>query len=121
KGHRSKVSNLRPGSAAHRSDALNTGDYILAVNGVKTHSLTHNQIIQLLKNAGEKVELEVEYEIPNAPVSGSTDVVSRRVGVVLEKEGGSFGFTVRGGHMHDPAKARPLIIMHVRPGGPADR
>ncbi|CAL4088324.1 unnamed protein product [Meganyctiphanes norvegica] len=56
-----------------------------------------------------------------SPVGGSSCIISRSVGVVLEKEGGSFGFTVRGGHMHDPAKARPLIITHVRPGGPADR
>ncbi|CAL4088328.1 unnamed protein product, partial [Meganyctiphanes norvegica] len=56
-----------------------------------------------------------------SPVGGSSCIISRSVGVVLEKESGSFGFTVRGGHMHDPAKARPLIITHVRPGGPADR
>lgn len=41
--------------------------------------------------------------------------------MVLEKEEGSFGFTVRGGSSHDAAKTRPLVITHVRPGGPADR
>lgn len=66
KGHRPRVANLRPGSPAHRSDALSVGDYILAVNGIKTHALTHAQIVSLLKNAGEKVDLEVEYEIPNS-------------------------------------------------------
>lgn len=54
-------------------------------------------------------------------VQGSGNVEMRTVGVVLEKEEGSFGFTVRGGTSHDPAKSRPLIITHVRPGGPADR
>ncbi|XP_071550791.1 glutamate receptor-interacting protein 2 isoform X2 [Panulirus ornatus] len=57
----------------------------------------------------------------HSPVQGSGCVVARTVGVVLEKEEGSFGFTVRGGSSHDAAKTRPLVITHVRPGGPADR
>nr|XP_045595097.1 glutamate receptor-interacting protein 2-like isoform X2 [Procambarus clarkii] len=121
KGHRARVANLRPGSPAHRSDALSVGDYILAVNGVRTHALSHAQIVSLLKNAGDKVDLEVEYEIPNSPVHGSGSVVGRTAGVVLEKEEGSFGFTVRGGSSHDGPKSRPLIVTHIRPGGPADR
>nr|XP_053635435.1 glutamate receptor-interacting protein 2-like [Cherax quadricarinatus] len=57
----------------------------------------------------------------HSPVQGSGCVLARTVGVVLEKEEGSFGFTVRGGSSHDTTKSRPLIITHVRPGGPADR
>ncbi|XP_050718658.1 glutamate receptor-interacting protein 2-like isoform X3 [Eriocheir sinensis] len=121
KGHRARVANLRPGSPAHRADALSVGDYILAVNGVRTHALTHSQVVSLLKNAGEKVDLEVEYEIPGSPVQGSGCVVARTVAVLLEKEENSFGFTVRGGVSLDPSKTRPLVITHVRPGGPADR
>ncbi|XP_063609660.1 glutamate receptor-interacting protein 2-like isoform X2 [Penaeus indicus] len=56
-----------------------------------------------------------------SPVQGSGCVVGRTVDVVLEKEEGSFGFTVRGGSSHDATKTRPLVITHVRPGGPADR
>ncbi|XP_045132371.1 glutamate receptor-interacting protein 2-like isoform X11 [Portunus trituberculatus] len=56
-----------------------------------------------------------------SPVQGSGCVVARTVGVLLEKEENSFGFTVRGGTSLDPSKTRPLIITHVRPGGPADR
>lgn len=47
-----------------RSDALVIGDYILSVNGIRTSGLRHEEIINLLKNAGEKVCLEIEYEIP---------------------------------------------------------
>ena len=54
-------------------------------------------------------------------VVGGPGVVTRCVGILLEKEGGSFGFTVRGGASNEPNKTRPLIITHVRPGGPADR
>nr|XP_045595100.1 glutamate receptor-interacting protein 2-like isoform X5 [Procambarus clarkii] len=56
-----------------------------------------------------------------SPVHGSGSVVGRTAGVVLEKEEGSFGFTVRGGSSHDGPKSRPLIVTHIRPGGPADR
>ncbi|KAK7066747.1 Glutamate receptor-interacting protein 1 [Halocaridina rubra] len=56
-----------------------------------------------------------------SPVQGSGCVIGRSVGLVLEKEEGSFGFTVRGGSAHEASKSRPLIITHVRPGGPADR
>lgn len=42
--------------------------------------------------------------------------------ITLEKEGGSFGFTLRGGAFGpDLAKSRPLTITSIRPGGPADR
>ena len=40
------------------------GDYLLSVNGIRTANLKHDEIINLLKNAGERIILEVEYEIP---------------------------------------------------------
>ena len=49
---------------AIRSDALVVGDFILSVNGIRTSGLKHDEIINLLKNAGEKITLEVEYEMP---------------------------------------------------------
>nr|XP_020139121.1 glutamate receptor-interacting protein 2 [Microcebus murinus] len=47
-------------------------------------------------------------------------VVSKVVDVCLRKEGDSFGFVVRGGAHEDEHKSRPLVVTHVRPGGPAD-
>ena len=49
----------------NRSDALEVGDYILAVNGIRTSMLKHDEIINLLKNTGDKVALEVEYKLPD--------------------------------------------------------
>ncbi len=40
------------------------GDYILAVNGIRTAMLKHDEIVNLLKNAGASVLLELEYELP---------------------------------------------------------
>lgn len=47
-----------------RSDLLNVGDYIRSVNGIHLTRLRHDEIITLLKNVGERVVLEVEYELP---------------------------------------------------------
>ncbi|XP_034287453.1 glutamate receptor-interacting protein 2 isoform X5 [Pantherophis guttatus] len=87
-----RVSNLRPGGLAARSDQLNVGDYIKSVNGINLTKLRHDEIISLLKNVGERVILEVEYELPLA-----------------------------GGAHEDWHKSRPLVLTYVRPGGPADR
>uniref|UniRef100_A0A673LHP8 Glutamate receptor-interacting protein 2-like n=1 Tax=Sinocyclocheilus rhinocerous TaxID=307959 RepID=A0A673LHP8_9TELE len=57
------VSNLRPGGLAIRSDQLNVGDYIKSVNGINLSKLKHDEIISMLKNIGERVVLEVEYEL----------------------------------------------------------
>ncbi|MEJ1279704.1 hypothetical protein NN561_010639 [Cricetulus griseus] len=87
-----RVSNLRPGGLAARSDLLNVGDYIRSVNGIHLTRLRHDEIITLLKNVGERVVLEVEYELPPP-----------------------------GGAHEDLHKSRPLVLTYVRPGGPADR
>ncbi|MEQ2244628.1 Glutamate receptor-interacting protein 2 [Ilyodon furcidens] len=59
-----RVSNLRAGGLAARSDQLNVGDYIKSVNGINLSKLRHDEIISLLKNIGERVVLEVEYDLP---------------------------------------------------------
>lgn len=52
------------GLLSPRSDLLNVGDYIRSVNGIHLTRLRHDEIITLLKNVGERVVLEVEYELP---------------------------------------------------------
>ncbi|XP_075525445.1 glutamate receptor interacting protein isoform X1 [Dermacentor variabilis] len=121
KGSRPKVESLRPGSIAHRCDALAVGDHIVAVNGIRTSKLKHDEIVNLLKNAGDKVVLDVEYEIPSTAAEMSMCVCPKVIQVKLEKENSSFGFLIRGGNCPEKLKCRPLTITHVRPGGPADR
>ncbi|XP_045144842.1 glutamate receptor-interacting protein 1 [Echinops telfairi] len=115
-----RVSNLRQGGIAARSDQLDVGDYIKAVNGINLAKFRHDEIISLLKNVGERVVLEVEYELPPVSVQGS-GIVFRTVEVTLHKEGNTFGFVIRGGAHDDRNKSRPVVITCVRPGGPADR
>ncbi|XP_052419408.1 glutamate receptor-interacting protein 2 isoform X2 [Carassius gibelio] len=116
-----RVSNLRPGGLAIRSDQLNVGDYIKSVNGINLSKLRHDEIISMLKNIGERVVLEVEYELPPFAPNNPCSIISRTIEVCLEKEGNSFGFVLRGGFHEDWHKARPLVVTYVRPGGPADR
>ncbi|XP_036025526.1 glutamate receptor-interacting protein 1 isoform X8 [Onychomys torridus] len=120
KDGRPRVSNLRQGGIAARSDQLDVGDYIKAVNGINLAKFRHDEIISLLKNVGERVVLEVEYELPPVSVQGSS-VIFRTVEVTLHKEGNTFGFVIRGGAHDDRNKSRPVVITCVRPGGPADR
>ncbi|XP_034382414.1 glutamate receptor-interacting protein 1 isoform X2 [Cyclopterus lumpus] len=115
-----RVSNLRQGGIAARSDQLNVGDYIRAVNGINLSKFRHDEIISLLKNVGERVVLEVEYELPPVSVQGS-GVVFKNVEVTLHKDGNSFGFVIRGGAHEDRNKSRPIVITTIRSGGPADR
>ncbi|KAM6059293.1 glutamate receptor-interacting protein 2 isoform 11-T12 [Theristicus caerulescens] len=116
-----RVSNLRPGGLAARSDQLNVGDYIKSVNGINLTKLRHDEIISLLKNVGERVVLEVEYELPPAVPESSAGIIPKTIEVSLYKEGNSFGFVMRGGAHEDWHKSRPLVLTYVRPGGPADR
>ncbi|XP_058841572.1 glutamate receptor-interacting protein 1 isoform X13 [Acipenser ruthenus] len=120
KDGRPRVSNLRQGGTAARSDQLNVGDYIKSVNGINLTKFRHDEIISLLKNVGERVVLEVEYELPPVSVQGS-GVIFKTVEVTLHKEGNTFGFVIRGGAHEDRNKSRPVVITTVRPGGPGDR
>ncbi|XP_062282988.1 glutamate receptor-interacting protein 2-like [Scomber scombrus] len=115
-----RVSNLRPGGLAARSDQLNVGDYIKSVNGINLSKLRHDEIISLLKNIGERVVLEVEYELPPF-VQTPSGVITKTIEVCLHKEGNSFGFVMRGGFHEDWRRSRPMLVTYVRPGGPADR
>uniref|UniRef100_S4R8A7 PDZ domain-containing protein n=1 Tax=Petromyzon marinus TaxID=7757 RepID=S4R8A7_PETMA len=50
-----------------------------------------------------------------------TSVVHKTIEIALHKDGNSFGFVVRGGVQSDKKKSRPIVVSHVRQGGPADR
>uniref|UniRef100_A0A8C5N8M4 PDZ domain-containing protein n=1 Tax=Gouania willdenowi TaxID=441366 RepID=A0A8C5N8M4_GOUWI len=114
-----RVSNLRQGGIAARSDQLNVGDYIRSVNGINLSKFRHDEIISLLKNVGERVVLEVEFELP--PVCEYHTHTLSNVEVTLHKEGNSFGFVIRGGTSEDRNKTRPIVVTTIRPGGPAER
>lgn len=120
KASRPQISNLRAGSIAQRSDALVVGDFILSVNGIRTVGLKHDEIVNLLKNAGEKVTLEVEYEMPE-PLSTMGNIQTRHWEATLDKEGPGYGFTLRGGMKVENMRAYPFTVVAIRAGSSADR
>lgn len=48
-------------------------------------------------------------------------VHTKTIQIQLEKEGQSYGFTVRGGDSDDKVTTRPLIVTKIRSQGPADK
>ena len=48
----------------NRSDALQVGDYIQAINGIATDRLTQREVHSLFRSAGAVINLEVSYEVP---------------------------------------------------------
>uniref|UniRef100_A0A8C4R8U0 PDZ domain-containing protein n=1 Tax=Eptatretus burgeri TaxID=7764 RepID=A0A8C4R8U0_EPTBU len=91
-----RVSDLRLGGIAIRSDQLNVGDHIHAVNGIALGRLHHAEIVNLLRNIGGRVCLDVEYELPSASERLQGSVTPKSLQLALMKEGNSFGFVVRG-------------------------
>src|ERR1700722_14916730 len=59
-----RVAQLKPGSIAQKSDVLEIGDIIHGVNGLKTAGLKHDQVIDLIKQVGDQLTLEIEYDLP---------------------------------------------------------
>ncbi|XP_052267303.1 glutamate receptor-interacting protein 1-like isoform X2 [Dreissena polymorpha] len=118
---RPHISNLRPGGLAHRSDLLQVGDILVSVNGIKTSSLRHEEIINLLKHAGDVVRLEIEYEIPELVPDDAFSVCCKQHTITLDTDSPSYGFILRGGSCQLRHKSRPLTVTQIRPGGAADR
>jgi glutamate receptor-interacting protein len=113
----------------------------LAINGIKTVGLKHEEIIDLIKTSGDLLRLDYEYNLPpwrnyskprtlsiffnfnfiKIAIHPPNSVRSQTVHIQLEKEGNSYGFTMRGGSHDEKSKVRPLIVTNIRAGGSADR
>jgi C-terminal processing protease CtpA/Prc len=59
-----KVAQLKSGSIAQKADVLELGDILLGINGIKTAGLKHEQVIDLIKQVGDQLTLDIEYDIP---------------------------------------------------------
>jgi hypothetical protein len=71
KAGRLRVVALRNGSAVQRSDCLQVGDTISAINGTKVNQMKADDINQILRASNERIHLEIEYELPPTPSSSS--------------------------------------------------
>ena len=59
-----RVAQLKPGSLAQKADVLEIGDILLGINGIKTAGLKHEQVIDLIKQVGDQLTLDIEYDLP---------------------------------------------------------
>ena len=59
-----RVAQLKSGSIAQKADVLEIGDILLGVNGIKTAGLKHEQVIDIIKQVGDQLSLEIEYDLP---------------------------------------------------------
>ncbi|XP_023271433.1 membrane-associated guanylate kinase, WW and PDZ domain-containing protein 3 isoform X1 [Seriola lalandi dorsalis] len=66
-----KIGRIIEGSPTDRIGQMKVGDRISAVNGRSIMELSHNDIVQLIKDAGNSVTLTVVPEDDNAPPSGT--------------------------------------------------
>ncbi|KAK5895445.1 hypothetical protein CesoFtcFv8_012037 [Champsocephalus esox] len=66
-----KIGRVIEGSPTDRSGQMKVGDRISAVNGRSIMDLSHNDIVQLIKEAGTQVTLTVVPEDDNTPLSGT--------------------------------------------------
>ncbi|XP_074853262.1 synaptojanin-2-binding protein [Carettochelys insculpta] len=63
------VSRIKEGGAAALDGRLQEGDKILAVNGKDLKNLLHNETVELFRNAGSEVSLNVQHRLQ--PQNGS--------------------------------------------------
>lgn len=64
KDGRARVAQLKPGSTAHKADLFEIGDALITINQTSTSGLKHEQIIELIKQAGEQIIFDIEYDLP---------------------------------------------------------
>ncbi|KRY65659.1 Glutamate receptor-interacting protein 1 [Trichinella pseudospiralis] len=119
KGYKPFISCVRAGSIADRSDSILVGDHLLEVNGIRVETLTYNEILNLLKNAGQHISLLTAYNLNDLSFTPSRTCIAKTFELKLEKEERSIGFVVRGGRTD--GIAHPATVVHIRPGGPVNR
>ncbi|XP_074537246.1 membrane-associated guanylate kinase, WW and PDZ domain-containing protein 3a isoform X2 [Halichoeres trimaculatus] len=69
-----KIGRVIEGSPTDRLGQMKVGDRISAVNGLSIMEMSHNDIVQLIKDAGNTVTLTVVPEDDSAPPSGTNSV-----------------------------------------------
>ncbi|VDK22100.1 unnamed protein product [Taenia asiatica] len=116
RGYPPRITTIKPGSIADKSDCILVNDVIKSINGAATANFTHEQIVKLTKNADAVICLQLEYVLTDFVKAATT----KHAFIHLEPVNESFGITVRGGLSQAGSEAFPLIICRIRPRSCAD-
>ncbi|KAM3174074.1 hypothetical protein ACTXT7_011265 [Hymenolepis weldensis] len=104
RGYPPRITTIKPGSIADKSDRLLVNDVIKSINGSSTANLTHEQIVKITKCADTSICLGLEYILADP-----------------EPVNESLGITVRGGLSSLGSGIFPLTICRIRPRSCADK
>uniref|UniRef100_A0A673JDD3 Membrane associated guanylate kinase, WW and PDZ domain containing 3b n=1 Tax=Sinocyclocheilus rhinocerous TaxID=307959 RepID=A0A673JDD3_9TELE len=123
-----KIGRIIESSPTDRCGLLNVGDRISAVNSQSIVELSHNDIVQLIKDAGNSVTLTVvpedEYKGPPSGASSAKQSPAPQHKILkstqderckLERGPRGFGFSLRGGTEYNMG----LYILRLAEDGPA--
>nr|CDS32312.2 glutamate receptor interacting protein 1 [Hymenolepis microstoma] len=117
RGYPPRITGIKSGSIADKSDCLMVNDIIKSINGTSTTNLTHEQIIKLTKSADPSIRLGLEYILTDSVKSS----ITKHAFIHLEPVNESFGITIRGGLSSLGSRAFPLTICRIRPRSCADK
>ncbi|XP_078380802.1 disks large homolog 1-like isoform X2 [Oculina patagonica] len=111
------ITRIIKGGAAAEDGRLQVGDCIVAVNGVSTVNVSHQQAVEALKAAGGVVTLTLKKEKPK-PVTGKQHTEE----IILTKGTKGLGFSIAGGkgNQHVP-NDDGIYITKIIDGGAAQQ
>ncbi|RWS26074.1 beta-1-syntrophin-like protein [Leptotrombidium deliense] len=113
------ISKIFKGMAAHQTEQLFVGDSILFVNGIDLRNATHDEAVNVLKSAGNVVDLEVRYLKEVMPHFRKAAVLNE-IGWDLDQQGSCFyaqsltsNSDVASISYSGDAKRVPLLLCHL--------
>ncbi|KAM7411318.1 hypothetical protein PAMA_021353 [Pampus argenteus] len=111
-----KIGRIIEGSPTDRIGQMKVGDRISAVNGQSIMELSHNDIVQLIKDAGTSVTLTVVPEDDSAPPSGTNS--AKQSPSTQHRAMGQQppSYPDRNGDSLPPGEMRPLIMSGPKQG-----
>ena len=123
KSHVHTIGNIVPDSPADKCGQLKLKDRIVSVNGKNLMSLTHTDVVNIIKMAKHSVILGVisyltsETNSLNLNHNYTQPVLGQKFSIIIEQNltDNSFGFGLRGGQEYGMS----LYILRLRDNGPA--
>uniref|UniRef100_A0A3B4XS81 Membrane-associated guanylate kinase, WW and PDZ domain-containing protein 3 n=1 Tax=Seriola lalandi dorsalis TaxID=1841481 RepID=A0A3B4XS81_SERLL len=110
-----KIGRIIEGSPTDRIGQMKVGDRISAVNGRSIMELSHNDIVQLIKDAGNSVTLTVVPEDDNAPPSGTNSAKQSPSAQhrAMGQQPPSYPDRYTHTHKHNPIQAKGCFVVEL--------